>query len=311
MQRSALRHAPLAGGWLLLLGALAVPVSAQSPAPPPAVHITVTDAQQLAIPGATCTLISAGAPNGDSVAADEHGVCVFPNVQPGTYVVRVELDGFDPFTRERVVVAPEGVIDVAAVLTVAKLAQNVTVTAAGAQDATVAAGSTPPAGSIDHRVLRRLPLPSAAIDAALPLVPGVLRSSTGELSFNGANERQSSLLVNGMNAVDPATGNFRVSLPIDSVEAVQVFLHPYSAEYGQFTGGITRVYTREGGDKWHFELNDFLPDLRFVNGRVHGIAEDSPHLNVSGPLVDGKLRLSQSVAFAIAKTPVRGLEFPD
>ncbi len=67
-----------------------------------------------------------------------------------------------------------------------------------------------------------------------------------------------------------------MSLPIDSVEAVQVFMHPYTAEYGQFTGGITRVYTREGGDHWHFELNDFLPDLRFVNGQVHGIAEDSP-----------------------------------
>src|SRR5262249_1144757 len=83
------------------------------------------------------------------------------------------------------------------------------------------------------------------------------------------------------------------------------------AEYGQFTGGITRVYTREGGDKWHFELNDFLPDLRFVHGHVHGIAEDSPHLNMSGPLLGGRLRLSESIAYAIAKTPVRGLEFPD
>src|SRR5262249_59778776 len=116
-------------------------------------------------------------------------------------------------------------------------------------------GSRRPAANIAHRVFRRLPRATAALDAALPLVPGVLRSATGELSFNGASERQSALLVNGMNAVDPATGNFRLSLPIDSVEAVQVFLHPYSAEYGQFTGGITRVYPREGGDKWHLRLN--------------------------------------------------------
>jgi hypothetical protein len=304
-------YAARAGWLLLLLGALGVPVRAQPESPLPSLRVSVTDAQQLPIPGATCTLIPAGAPSGDAVVADQSGVCTFARVQPGIYVVRVELDGFDPFTRERLVISPDAPADVAAVLTVGKLAQNVTVTAAAPEDTTVAAGSTPPAGNLEHSVLRKLPLPGAALDAALPLVPGVLRSSTGELSFNGATERQSALLVNGMNAADPATGNFRLSLPIDSVEAVQVFLHPYTAEYGQFTGGITRVYTREGGDKWHFELNDFLPDLRFVNGQVHGIAEDSPHLNVGGPMMGGKLRLSESIAYTIAKTPVRGLDFPD
>src|SRR2546430_7716795 len=49
--------------------------------------------------------------------------------------------------------------------------------------------------------------------------------------------------VNGLNAADPASGNFRLNLPVDSVEAVQVFQHPYIAEYGQFTGGLTRVET--------------------------------------------------------------------
>lgn len=311
MVSSAMTAATRAGGLLLLLGVLAVPVRAQPPAPLPTLHVTVTDAQQLAIPGATCTLIPAGSPTGEVLIADERGGCAFANVQPGTYVLRVELDGFEPFHHARFVIAPDAKIELPVVLSVARMAQSVTVTAATPLDTSVSAGAVPAAGNIEHNVLRKLPLPGAALDAALPLVPGVLRSSTGELSFNGANERQSALLVNGMNAVDPATGNFRVSLPIDSVEAVQVFLHPYTAEYGQFTGGITRVYTREGADKWHFELNDFLPDFRFVNGRVHGIAEDSPHLHVSGPLIGGKLRLSQSVSYAIAKTPVRGLQFPD
>jgi len=291
---------PLArAGWVLLF-ALAAPVYGQAPAPLPSLHITVADAQQLAIPGATCTLIPAGAPSGNAIVADEHGACDFANVQPGTYVVRVELDGFEPFSRAHFVITGDAKIDLPVVLTVARMAQSVTVTAASPVDTSIHAGAVPPAANIEHRVLRKLPLPGAALDAALPLVPGVLRSSTGELSFNGASERQSALLVNGMNAVDPATGNFRVSLPIDSVEAVQVFLHPYTAEYGQFTGGITRVYTREGGDRWHFELNDFLPDLRFVRGHVHGIAEDSPHLNVSGPLVSGRLRLSESVGIGRA-----------
>jgi hypothetical protein len=293
------------------MGALAAPVCAQQAPSVSSVHLTISDDQQLPIPGATCSLVAAGAKDGDSVIADERGTCDFATVRPGTYVVRVELDGFEPFVRANVVIAGGQSASLPVVLTVAKLAQSVTVTAAGAADTSVSAGSVPPAGHLEQEILRKLPLPTSTLDAALPLVPGVLRSSTGELSFNGASERQSSLLVNGMNAADPATGNFRLSLPIDSVEAVQVFLHPYSAEYGQFTGGVTRVATRPGADHWHFELNDFLPDLRIVAGGVHGIAADSPHLNLSGPLFGGKVRMSQSVAYSIEKTPVRGLDFPD
>jgi hypothetical protein len=311
MPRPATHVAAWTGGLFLLLGALAAPVCAQQATSPSSVHITVSDAQQLPIPGATCSLTAAGAKNGETVVADERGECDFAAVGHGTYFVRVELDGFEPFARANFAIVEGQSASLPVVLTVAKLAQSVTVTAAGASDTSVSAGAVPPAGNLEHNVLRKLPLPVAALDAALPLVPGVLRSTTGELSFNGATERQSSLLVNGMNAADPATGNFRLSLPIDSVEAVQVFLHPYSAEYGQFTGGVTRVVTRPGGDHWHFELNDFLPDLRVVGGSVHGIAADSPHLNLSGPLLDGKVRMSQSIAYSIAKVPVRGLDFPD
>src|SRR5215467_13203719 len=181
MLRTAMAPATRAGGLLLLFGALAAPVWAQPPAPLPPVRVTVTDAQQLTIPGATCTLIRAGSPSGDTALADANGACVFERVQSGTYVVRVELDGFDPFTRDHLVVTAENPVDVAAVLTVAKLSQSVTVTAGKPEDTSVAAGSTPAAGNLEHHVLRKLPLPGAAIDAALPLVPGVLRSSTGEL----------------------------------------------------------------------------------------------------------------------------------
>jgi hypothetical protein len=173
----------------------------------------------------------------------------------------------------------------------------------------VAAGAAPPA-AIGRRAMQRLPLAVASITEVLPLVPGVIRSSTGELSFNGTSEEQSGLRLNGMNAADPATGSFRLTLPVDAVEGVQVFLHPYTAEHGQFTGALTEIDTRAGGDRWHFELNDFLPDFRFVRGRIRGIAEDSPHLNVSGPLFSKRLFLSQSASYTMAKRPVRGLAFP-
>src|SRR4051794_17629805 len=109
---------------LLLVCAGVAPARAQQDAARPALRLSVTDAQQLAIPGATCTLIAAGAPSGDTVVADEHGSCAFAAVQPGIYVVRVELDGFEPFSRANLTLAAEPV-DLPVVLTVARMTQTV------------------------------------------------------------------------------------------------------------------------------------------------------------------------------------------
>src|SRR6266852_4341177 len=87
----------------LMWGVSVLPAPAQQVARLPSVHVTITDAQQLAIPGATCTLIAAGSPTGGTVVSDEHGACDFGAVRPGTYVVRVELDGFEPFSRAHLV----------------------------------------------------------------------------------------------------------------------------------------------------------------------------------------------------------------
>ncbi len=157
MPRPAICAAARAGNLFLLMGALAVPVCAQQTPSLPSVRVVVTDAQKLAIPGATCTLIAAGSPNGDAVVANEHGACVFATVQPGTYVVRVELDGFDPVTRTDVIVAPEANEDLLVVLGVAHVSQSVTVTGASKTDTSVAAGSVPPSANMDRSVLKRLP----------------------------------------------------------------------------------------------------------------------------------------------------------
>ena len=273
--------------------------------------VRVVDAQSLAVPGASCSLTAAGgaAPIAQTTS-DSGGHAVFDAVPAGHYTLRVELDGFEPFVRTGVMLDASSLPDLDAVLAPAGVAQAVSVAAPPSSDTTSRAGSSPPAGDLARHMLQRLPLAVASFRDALPLVPGVLRSTTGELAFNGGPEAQSGLRVNGMNAVDPATGAFRLSVPVDAVEGVQVFLHPYTAEYGQFTGGITRVDTRPGSDRWRFELNDFFPDFRFVDGRVRGIAEDAPHMNLSGPLFGKRLLLSQSAAYTIANRPVRGLDFP-
>ncbi|MEA2175564.1 MAG: hypothetical protein QOD00_3156 [Blastocatellia bacterium] len=278
-------------------------------------RVTVTDTQQLPMPGARCSLSDslANSINTKPLApaiTDERGIAAFINIAPGPYTLRVESEGFDVLTRNDVVITAGKTNDIAVTLAVAAVNESVTVEAPDKAATNIEAGASTPAGNLERRAVQRLPLATSRIDEALPLIPGVVRSSTGEISIKGATEQQSALRVNGLNAADPASGNFRLNLPVDSVESVQVFLHPYTAEFGQFTGGVTDIATRRGGDKMHFEFNDFLPDFRIKGGKVVGIAEDAPHLNFNGPLIKNSLYFSQSLAYTIAKTPVRGLAFP-
>jgi len=318
MKRRVASNAPIRWCILAALALIRVP-PALAQAPPPTdslktgLRVVVTDPQQYPIPGATVSVYrqqdDATETPAATVTTDEHGDVAFPALARGVYIVRVEIAGFNPYTKQDVTIGSERT-DLHAVLAVATLAENVSVQAPGGAATGLEAGPSLPAMHLERRAIQRLPLATARIDEALSIVPGVVRSGTGEISMKGATEQQSGLLVNGLDAVDPATGNFRLSLPVDSVEAVQVFLHPYTAEYGQFTGGLTKVETRAGGDRWHFELNDFLPDLRFVGHKIVGIAEDAPHLNLSGPLIDHRMYLSQSLSYTIAKRQVRGLDFP-
>src|SRR5215813_2123361 len=275
-------------------------------------RVTVTDAQQHSLGGVTCSLIRTSDPAKVVATAltDSEGVATLVEVARGEYILTVESTGFEIFKKNHVVIKDHEIIELKIVLAVAALSANVTISSPDEETTSVAAGATTPSGNLRRKTLERLPLATARVDEALPLIPGVVRSSTGEISMKGASEQQSILLINGLNASDPASGNFRLNLPTDAVEAVQVFLHPYTAEYGQFTGGVTRVETRRGGDKWRFELNDFFPDVRFKNGKIVGVAEDLPRLNVNGPLIKDRLYLSQSLSYTIAKNPVRGLAFP-
>jgi len=276
------------------------------------VKVLVRDAQGRGVSGAVCQLTRLSESSVVlNATTDEMGVGTFLAKLPsGAYTLSIESPGFETFTKRDVVVEAGAVTTIEVSLTVAALKESVTIASPVEEATTAAAGSSIPAATFHRETLQRLPLVAARVDEALPLIPGVVRSPTGEISIEGATEQQSALLVNGLNAADPASGNFRLNLPIDSVESVQVFQHPYTAEYGAFTGGITKIQTRRGGEQWHVEFNDFLPDVRYTGGKIVGIAEDSPRFNFSGPLIKDRLFLAQSLSYTIAKQPVRGLTFP-
>ena len=119
------------------------------------------------------------------------------------------------------------------------------------------------------------------------------------------------MLVNQADITDPATGGFGASVPVDSVQVMNVFRTPFLAQYGRFSSGVVAVETRRGSDKWHFDLNDPFPDFRYRSWHLHGLQDASPRFVLGGPLIEGKLYFAETVLYDLQKTPNKTLPFPD
>ena len=218
-------------------------------------RVVISDANGLPVPGAICTLFASTDTKNPiaTITTDDHGTAQFNSIAAVSLSLNVEKTGFQILSKNDIQITLNQITEIKLTLAISSLQADVTVTAQSDAATTVEAGASTPTGNLKRESLTKTPLASSKIVDALPLIPGVIRSATGEISMKGASEQQNNLLVNGLNASDPATGNFRLNLPVDSVEAVQVFQHPYTAQYGGFIGGVTGVQTRRGGEEWHFD----------------------------------------------------------
>src|SRR5205085_479310 len=158
--------------------------------------------------------------------------------------------------------------------------------------------------------VKTLPTNPATVSDALPLVPGVVRAPNGELIIDGSGEQRSSLVVNQSDVTDPATGKFGQTVPVDSIETVNVLTTPFLAQYGRFTQSVIAVETRRGGDKWHTDLNDPFPDFRVRSRHMIGIRNETPRGVLSGPLIQNRLYFITALQYYLDKAQDRTLGFP-
>ena len=270
------------------------------------VEISVTDLANHPVAGARLELKAGGAVV-SAAETDAAGHASFPGVKPGHYELAAEKQGFEAAQQADVDVSETGPASIEFRM-VPALARQESIQVTD-KVAPVEQGGSPPS-EVPPATAKELPGRPATVADALPLVPGVVRSPNGGLSLSGAGEHRSAMIVNSADVTDPATGQFGLTVPIDSVEKLDVYQTPFLAEYGRFTAGLVSVETRRGGEKWKWELNDPFPDFRIRSYRLRGLADATPRINVEGPIIPGKLYFSEGLEYEIRKTEVYELPFP-
>lgn len=241
-----------------------------------------------------------------STVSDAEGRYEFIQLPPGNYTLEASADGFNTLSATITLGADQALVK-DMVLQISSVNQRVEVQGEVVEITTQNVAIT---ATVNNDQLESLPLPTQKFTEALSLIPGVVRTSTGKLTFKGQAESQGMLVVDSAESVDPVSGSFSIPIPVDIIQSMIVYNSAETSEYGGFTGGLTTIETAPPSGTWEYKLRDFIPAFRGKNDHVVGLANWTPRFLFGGPLVKNKVNFSEEVTYEVRKQPVRGLSFP-
>jgi outer membrane receptor protein involved in Fe transport len=240
----------------------------------------VSDAGGLPLPGATVTVTQAATGFTREAVSAETGAYSIPNLEPGTYVVTVDMPGFASIKQTDLLLTAGLNITLDLTLQVAGVREEVTVTG---QSPLVEKTSNQIGGSLSRREIEDVPSNFRNFSALTQLIPGITpnpAASTfegGQVVANGTPSQQNVYLLDGMYNNDDRLGGSQgtqVRVVLDNIEEYQVLSNQYSAEYGGGAGAIINMVTRGGSNAFNGRLYTYFRDDTF-NSRNAFLPDDA------------------------------------
>ncbi|OGD38159.1 MAG: hypothetical protein A2V45_04850 [Candidatus Aminicenantes bacterium RBG_19FT_COMBO_58_17] len=256
---------------LALVGILAVSGILSAQAPTGRVYGAVTDDDGNPLPGVTVEATSPKFIGKATTVTDAEGVYRLFALQPGTYKITFNLQGFKPMTREGIVVQLEMTIKLDIILQMGALEEEVTVIG---QSPLIDVKSTMKGMTLTKEMFEVLPR-GRNFDTLATAVPGVnYEPWLGGLSVDGASGAENMFYIDGTDITATQTGLLKQSAAFEFVDEVQIKASGYSAEYGGALGGVVSVVTRQGGNEYHGELIGY-----YEGSKLNGKERDTLRLN--------------------------------
>jgi hypothetical protein len=283
---------------------------------------TVT-AEGNVLPGVTVTLSGAGLMQGSVVATtDGNGHYRFPNINPGSYTLRMELSGFAP-REHRVDIRVGRTSTIDGQLALSTMSETVTVVAdAPLFDQTTAAHGT----NLDLEQLESLPTSrdfSDIVNSAAGFDNQAAYGAGGNVAgydYFGYGAATNSYQLNGVNVTNLEFGNSWVRPNYDTIQEVQIVGPGGSAEYSNYSGAVVNVVTKSGTNELQGTVSGYFRNDALTGDNSKGI-KDLEHgtldydrelsLTAGGPLIREKLNFFGSLGYLTSSTAPPGTSFYD
>ncbi len=185
--------------------------------------------------------------------SDAQGIYQFPQIPPGTYVVKTEKPGFATALSNNVVLQVNLPATLDVKLEVGNVSQTIAVEAEApainTQDASIG-------NAFNQTQVRQLPLVTRNVVELLSLQAGV--TQTGEVL--GARRDQNNVTLDGADVNDnQSAGAFTAVLPVplDSVQEFRVTVGGQGSAQGRSSGGQVSLVTKSGSNEWHGSAYEF------------------------------------------------------
>jgi len=284
-----------------LLLTAAAPLLAQGTG---SVTARITDAAGAVVPGAAVTLTHERTGTARTTVSDGRGEVQFVAVPPGTYALRVELQGFRTLERTSNVLNASAQLALGDLsLAVGNLTEVVTVESTGTQ---VETDNSDYSGLLTSKQIEQIQTKGRDVMSLLRLLPGVryendieaMGDSFGSNVPNVGGQRRAwnQVTVDGLNGNElSGTSRFSSAINLDAIAEVKVLLNTYKAEFGRSGGANIQIVSKSGsanyngGLYWYGRRNKWNA-TPWENNRT-GLDKPKYHFDTYGATFGGPVRI--------------------
>lgn len=230
----------------------------------------VLDSSGQAVPGATVTLVRTDIRETRTLVTPASGDVVFTSLQPGPYLVQVELAGFAKLEKTNLALSASERLSVGdLVLKVGAVSETIVIEA---ERAPIQTESSERSALIDANQITELPTRGRDVFGLMATLPGVVYDGRGNDGIGTAGSPDAFSGTRGIFStanIDGVSGNVRsgssldTTVAMDTIAEVKVLLNNYQAEYGKAAAGVINIVTKSGsqafqGSGYYYLRNEKL-----------------------------------------------------
>ena len=275
---------------------------------------SVGDPSGGAVPGASVTITSSDNGAKRSATTDDGGRFSFPQLKPGPYTVKIEVNGFEPQTSESVFsgLGQKQIVNFTLKLAVAK--NEVTVSG---QPPLVNSDNPNTSTTLTAAALENLPNPGGDMTYPLQFAAGALINTAGSgndfvggtngygnVQFNGLPSLANGYIVDGLETNDPLTNlnsglSTNLVLGLNSIAEVTVNTLSYTVDQGRYGASQVNYVTKSGTNQFHGNVYELWNGSKFNAANFFTNSTPGNHKprstvnhfggSLGGPLIHNKL----------------------
>jgi outer membrane receptor protein involved in Fe transport len=253
---------------------------------------TVSDTDGASLPGVTVTVSSPSLIGTRTEVTDSSGQYLFPDLPPGDYSLRAELEGFVTVEQAGVVVRLDrtAVVDVA--LGQGSVSEEITVT----EELPIIDPQQTPQGQVfQQEFLEKASVGSGGRDYLDVIGQAAGVAGTGNVRVFGSTAAENAFLIDGVTTTDPVTSTFGTNFNYDAIREISFITGGYKAEYGGATGGVVNLITKSGGNDFSGSFDVRYRDTDFTENGDHFEKRENrtkfvqPGATLGGPILRDRI----------------------